>query len=235
MADAVQQIAENLTRIRQQVAEAAERSGRTAAEVTLIGVTKYVDLELTRSVLTAGCHDLGESRPQQLWSKAERMTDASVRWHLIGHLQRNKLARVMPHVHLLHSLDSLRLATEISAWATQRQHIARVLLEVNISGDDAKHGFAPGEAAAALELLQSQAGLEVCGLMTMASLQGGPPAARRDFAALRALRDQLRRQVAGGLSLPELSMGMSDDFVAAIEEGATCVRIGSALFAGVAE
>ena len=230
-----QRIADNVAQTRERIAAAATRSGRSAAAVQLVAVTKYVDADWTHAVWECGCHELGESRPQQLWSKAEELADTSIHWHLIGHLQRNKVERVLPHVTLLHSLDSPRLWHAIEHACQQLGRELPVLLEVNISGDESKHGFAPAELerfVMDVVMPHDGAAIKVQGLMAMASLEGGPERARCDFRALRQLRDQVAAATAGQLLLPELSMGMSDDFEVAIEEGATLVRVGSVLFEG---
>ena len=232
-ADNAGRIRENLARVRENIAQAASRSGRPANSVFLVGVTKYVEPEIARLLVEAGLTDLGESRPQELWRKAEALSDLRVNWHLIGHLQRNKVKRTVPLVAIIHSVDSLRLLQEVSREAVAIGWSARVLLEVNISGDEAKHGFQPSEIEPLFPEIFKLQNVSVLGLMTMAGLDGGVDRARRDFAALRALREQLQPKCAGNLVLNELSMGMSGDYAAAIEEGATIVRVGSALFAGL--
>ncbi len=226
------QLRENLDRVRETIAEAAVASGRTADDVCLIGVTKYVDIETTKALYELGCHDLGESRPQQLWSKSEAMSDLSPRWHMIGHLQRNKTKRTVPLLSVLHAGDSLRL---LKAVHNDWPHFDPLpaLIEVNISGDDAKHGFSPAEIAPALRQIAALNHLRIVGLMGMASLEGGRDQAQKDFAALRELRDKLRSDCPPEISLQELSMGMSHDFDLAIREGATMVRVGSTLFEGI--
>lgn len=231
----LRQLRENLSRVRDQVAAAAQRSGRSPSDVRLIGVTKYVSVEITRELAAAGLADLGESRPQELWRKAEGLADLPVRWHMIGHLQRNKIRRSLPAISLLHSGDSLRLLEALDEECAAQQRRQDVLIEVNVSGDATKHGFPPSEVAAALPRIAELKNLRVVGLMTMAALEGGPERARRDFATLRELRDQLRSDLPAGIDLRELSMGMSDDFEQAIEEGATMVRVGSALFEGLSD
>jgi len=224
------QIAANLGRVRQRIAAAAERRGRCAADIKLVAVTKYVSADLGRQLAIAGCADLGESRPQELWSKAETLAKWQVRWHLVGHLQRNKVDRTLPLVSLIHSVDSLRLAEAIDQSATKLGRRIAVLIEVNVSGDRAKHGFAATEIQRILPQLAKLDHLEIRGLMAMASPEGDLAAARRQFAALRELRDGLRSVAPPTIQLAELSMGMSADFEIAIEEGATIVRVGSALF-----
>jgi PLP dependent protein len=251
-------IADNLAAVRQRIAEAAARSGRRADDITLVAVTKYVGVEEIRALVEAGCHDLGEARPQQLWDRAEALAGLPVRWHLIGHLQRNKVRRTVPLVAMIHSVDSLRLAAAIdealacgagvpSADGGGGVHGAAnkgiegsdpavrlpVLLEVNISGEPAKHGFAAADIGQVLQQLAGFHRLKVRGLMCMAGLEGDLSDARRQFAATRDLRDLLRQVCPAEVTLDELSMGMSGDYEAAIEEGATMVRVGSALFEGV--
>ncbi len=224
----------NLARVREHMAAAAARSGRLPDSVTLVAVTKYVSPEVARLLPQAGVLDLGESRPQDLWLKASALQDQAVRWHLVGHLQRNKVVRTLPLVHLIHSADSTRLLAAIDAAAAARQRIADVLLEVNVSGQPQKHGFAPDALADALHQAARCCWVRVRGLMAMAGTPGDLAAARREFASLRELRNRLQQLQSSRVKLDELSMGMSGDFEVAIEEGATMVRIGSALFEGIA-
>lgn len=230
MADLERTIAENLARIRDRIAAAATRAGRLPASVKLVAVTKYVGPDETRALVAAGCTTLGESRPQQLCPKAETLRDLPVEWHMIGHLQRNKARRVVPLVSMIESVDSPRLLETIDRIAGELGRRVPVLLEVNISGDAEKHGLVPNRVGTLAATLGDHPHVEVRGLMGMASLKGGIEAARTDFAALRTLRDQVQDQRLPGVDLAELSMGMSGDFEVAIEEGATIVRIGSALF-----
>ena len=192
MPDVHARVAENLSKIQARIAEAAARSGRSGDEVLLVAVTKYVDAPRARALVAAGCRQLGESRPQELWQKADELTDADVAWHLVGHLQRNKIRRTLPLVALVHSVDSLRLASAIDEAAAEFGRRAPVLLEVNTSGDAAKHGFAPDELATLLAQLASHRHVEVRGLMTMASREGGLDEARKNFSRLRELRQRLR-------------------------------------------
>lgn len=224
---------DRLAGVRDRIAAAAERSGRTADEIALVAVTKYVDVEVTRQLIAAGCRTLGEARPQELWHKAEALADEALEWHLIGHLQRNKVARTLPHLRLIHSGDSLRLLQAIDAEAERAGLAAMpVLVEVNVSGDATKHGFRPEELDPLGPSLARLSHVAIRGLMCMAGREGDLDAARRDFANLRLLRDRLRAVWPDRLRLDALSMGMSGDFEAAIEEGATIVRIGSMLFEG---
>lgn len=226
-------IAENWASVQRTVQEAAIASGRCLESVRVIGVTKYVDESMTRALAATGCVDLGESRPQLLWRKSEAMTDIdSVKWHMIGHLQRNKVRRSLRCRPMIHSVDSSRLLNAVAEEAVQQETTVKVLLEVNISGDEAKTGFLSHELEPVLEA-KPKAGVEVCGLMAMAGLGTDSTDARSQFEKVRELRDQL--QAATSMALPELSMGMSGDYQQAILAGATMVRIGSVLFDGLIE
>jgi hypothetical protein len=232
MPDLSPRIAENLDRVRARMAAAAAHAGRDPATVRLVAVTKYVGPEAIRALVEVGCTDLGESRPQQLWDRAAALSGLPIRWHMIGHLQRNKVRRTAPLVDMVHSVDSLRLIAELDAAAGQCGRRLPILLEVNVSGEAAKDGLAAVEVEPLLPQLAGYGHVEVRGLMCMAGLEGDLDAARRQFAALRSLGQRLARNCPPGVRLDELSMGMSGDFEAAIEEGATIVRIGSALFEG---
>jgi pyridoxal phosphate enzyme (YggS family) len=224
---------ENIARVRAEIAEAAAKSGRRTDAVRLVAATKYVDAAMTRQVAAAGVLDLGESRPQEIWSKAPELSDTGVRWHLIGHLQRNKVRRTLPLIVLIHSVDSLRLLEELQTEAARTNLLTQILLEVNISGDETKTGFAPTEMESALQAAAGMKNLVVTGLMSMAGLDTDAAISQEQFAAVRELRDRLQQNAPPNILLRELSMGMSNDFREAIAEGATMVRIGSSLFEGV--
>jgi PLP dependent protein len=226
----LQQIAANVAEVRGRMAAAAARAGRAAEDVRLIAVTKYAGPGQVRALLAAGCTELGESRPQQLWERAAALAEHSIRWHMIGHLQRNKVERTLPLVAMIHSIDSLRLAHAVDAAAGASDRRMPVLLEVNVSGEASKHGFTPAEIEPLAEPLLELKHIELRGLMCIAGLDGGDEQARRDFAQLRTLRDRLQAACGDRARLDELSMGMSGDYEIAIEEGATMVRVGSALF-----
>jgi PLP dependent protein len=237
-------IADNLRRVRERMARAAELSGRPPGEVLLVGVTKYVEAQQAIDLAAAGCTDLGESRPQELWDKAAALAgdvaaatgrssaNVAIRWHLVGHLQRNKVRRTLPLVSLIHSVDSERLLAAINDAATEgdTRPAADVLLEVNISGEAAKHGLAPADVEPLIDAASRYPRVAIRGLMTMAALEGGEQEAARNFAALRGLRDHLQLNAPERVRLDELSMGMSGDFEIAIREGATIIRVGSALW-----
>jgi len=233
MTELHEQLASNLASIQARITVAAQRSGREPEEVSLVAVCKYVSSSLTAALVEAGCLAVGENRPQQLWDKRETLATMPVQWHMIGHLQRNKVKRTIESLALLHSGDSLRLLATVNDAAAAASLRLPVLLQVNISQEANKHGFASEEMAMALPEIAAMEHLNVRGLMTMATLGGGSEQAQRDFARLRELRDSLQTECPESISLTELSMGMSGDFEVAIEEGATLVRVGSALFEGI--
>lgn len=234
MCDRKQRLKSNLEQVQQRIAAAAEASGRAPGDVTLVAVTKYVDADITRELVEVGAHALGENRPQTFWPKAEALADLDIQWHQIGHLQRNKLRRTLPYLSLLHSVDSVRLMDAVDRIQEELDpdHPMPFLLEVNISGDEAKHGLKPDDVAAAIEAAAAKKHARLRGLMCMAGYGTTSDEARRDFAALRELRDQLQARYPAQ-ELAELSMGMSGDFEQAIAEGATLVRVGSLLFEGI--
>ncbi|TXT35729.1 MAG: hypothetical protein FD138_1237, partial [Planctomycetota bacterium] len=189
-------------------------------------------LPWVRRLVELGVHNLAESRPQQLVERAEQFP-SDIRWHLIGHLQRNKVKQVLPRAAVVHSVDSLRLLERIGEVAVDLSLRPRVLLEVNVSGESAKDGLSVTELTSQWDALQAVPNVDLVGLMTMAPLVDDPEAARPVFRELRQLRDNLAARAAPHVQLTELSMGMSGDFAVAIEEGATLVRIGSRLFEGL--
>lgn len=225
-------IERNYCSVRERIASAVKRSVRDANDVTLVAVTKYAKLEWVRALVALGVTELGENRPQQLHERAAEI-EPGVHWHLIGHLQRNKVRRTLPIVTLIHSVDSLRLLAEINQQANELDLQPRVLMEVNLSGEEQKHGFARDDLLAHWDEVRAFSRVRVEGLMTMAAYSDDPEHARPTFAALRTLRDQLCTRSPKTTSLPHLSMGMTGDFEVAVEEGATLVRIGSALWEGL--
>jgi pyridoxal phosphate enzyme (YggS family) len=225
-----QRLQTNWQQVNDEVQRAIDRAGRDPASVKIVGVSKYVDAELTQALVDVGCHDLGESRPQSLWEKSASVSHPDIRWHLIGHLQRNKIRRTLPSVSLIHSVDSPRLLDALAKEAESQHRVVDALLELNISGDASKTGLLPDQLSPLLAALPIT-GVRIRGLMAMSGWGTDPGGARQQFAAARCYRDQLQEKF--GQPLPELSMGMSGDFAAAIAEGATIVRIGSRLFEGV--
>jgi pyridoxal phosphate enzyme (YggS family) len=221
---------ENLDAVRSRIAAAARAAGREPESVRLVAVTKTVDAGTAGVLLGLGQRILGENYPQELWRKAEALAARGAEFHLIGHLQSNKLKRTLPLVRMLHGVDSLKLLRLADEGAAGSGDPAAVCLQVNCSGEASKSGWEPEALLADAEAIAACRSVPVVGLMTMAALGTDPGAARPAFARLRELRDRLQDRT--GLVLPELSMGMSNDFEAAVAEGATLVRVGSALFEG---
>lgn len=229
------QVAQNLAQVRARIAAACQASNRLADEVHLVAVTKYVGLASIRALLAAGQLDLGESRVQQLMPRVEALSELSPRWHLIGHLQRNKVKYLLPEVRIIHSVDSLRLAEQISNFAEKKDCRVDIFVETNVSGESAKDGADPAELYPLLSDIGQLPAIEVIGLMTMAPKVEIAAETRPFFAKLRELRDAARENGCVSAGCRYLSMGMSGDFEAAIAEGATHVRVGSALFEGLSD
>jgi pyridoxal phosphate enzyme (YggS family) len=242
-------LAEKLDEVKSRIAAAAIKAKRDPAEVTLIAVTKTAAPEQIREVLTLGVGDLGESRVQVLTQRAAQINEflqrrqvhgdataapTKVRWHMIGHLQRNKVKPVLPIVHNIQTIDSLRLAEELDIQAAKISRRVPVMLQVNASEEVHKYGVAVGAAVHLAEQIDSMPNLQLVGLMTMGPLTGTEPQIRAVFARTREIFEEMRWHKIGGASLRHLSMGMSHDFESAIAEGATMVRIGSLLFGGKA-
>ncbi len=227
-ADLESKLQPRLAEVESRIRAACERARRSRDEVTLVAVTKTVSSEVAACLANLGVRDLGENRPQELWRKAESV--ANVRWHMIGHLQRNKIERTLPLVTLTHSVDSLRLLRAIDEFGKTKSQRFPVLLEMNASGESSKGGFAPTDVPELSAVLPALQFVEVRGLMTMAAFQE-PEACRPTFALLRSLLESFRS--AGIATMRELSMGMSNDFEIAIEEGATLIRLGTVLFEGI--
>lgn len=222
-------LAEHLAVVEQRLRAACRRAGRERNEVTLIAVTKTVSAEVAALLPGLGVHDLGESRPQELWRKSAVVKN--VRWHLVGHLQRNKIERTLPLIERIHSVDSLRLLDALEAECRQASRTLPALLEINASREANKHGFTPEEVPGLAPRLAELKHVRIEGLMTMAAYEEDAERTRPTFAALRTLRDRLAAEL--GRPLPQLSMGMSNDFEIAVEEGATLVRLGTVLFEGI--
>lgn len=218
-----------LRRVRERMDTAAGRTGRTADDVTLVAVTKTHAADAVLAARDAGIADVGENRVQELEEKVAAAGRETARWHLIGHLQRNKVRRVLPLFDLLHSLDSPRLARKLSSEAAEAGVEVEALVQVNTSGEESKYGFDEENALEALTGICVLPSLRIRGLMTMAPYTDDERVLRRTFAACRELQQRAAREVAG-FSPDHLSMGMSNDFEIAIEEGSTMVRLGTVLF-----
>jgi PLP dependent protein len=220
-------IAQNLERVRAEVAKAAQKCGRSPEEIQLVAVSKTHEAEKVRVAFDAGQEIFGESRVQEARAKIPLLPSA-VRWHFIGRLQKNKVRHALPLFELFHGVDSLVLAENMDRIAEEEGLHSRVLLEVNVAGEGSKIGFAPDLLRSQFEQINSLGRITVEGLMTIPPIAEEAEASRKYFVALRELRDQLEKEF--DVKLPQLSMGMSNDFVVAIEEGATLVRIGTAIF-----
>ena len=221
-------VSENLQRVREQMAQSAERSGRSADAVTLITVSKTWPAEVVQKVVDVGANVLGENRVQEAEGKVGGV-QGDVSWHLIGHLQRNKVKSAVELFDVIHSVDSLRLAREIGKRAVQAGMRARVLVQVNTSGEGSKFGVEPDEAMDVVGQMAEMDGLGIEGVMTIGAFEPDPEAVRPEFVQLRELRDRIAAAYLPGVSMAELSMGMTNDFEVAIEEGATMVRVGAAI------
>jgi pyridoxal phosphate enzyme (YggS family) len=228
-------LAKRLQTVEKRIEAACRRAGRSRSEVTLIAITKTVDAEIAALLPSLGVFDLGESRPQELWRKAAQLAKVapSVRWHQVGHLQRNKIETTLPLVHLIHSVDSVRLLNALDQEAAKQNRTAVVLLEVNVSQEASKHGFSPAEIPDLVKAIANLKYVQVTGLMTMAALESESERSRRTFAELRQLLDNCRAYFPPPHDLTQLSMGMTNDFEVAIEEGATLIRLGTVLFEGL--
>jgi PLP dependent protein len=234
---------DNLKRVEQRIAEACRRVRRDPSTVKLIAVTKYASMDIIRALLELGVRDLGENRVQELtrraamideWRSGHRESMVPVpRWHLIGHLQRNKVKAVLPWIEMIHSVDSLRLAEEIDAQAGKLGRPVPILLEVNAAEDPNKYGVAVAAATHLVEQINTLKHIELRGLMAMAPLTDDVARIRSVFERVRELYDEVVSEKLCGRHFTELSMGMTGDFEQAIEFGATYVRIGSALLEGI--
>jgi pyridoxal phosphate enzyme (YggS family) len=220
-------IADNLARVRADLAAAAAACGRDPASVALVAVSKTWPAADVAEAAAAGQRIFGENRVQELLAKIPE-SPPELEWHLIGHLQGNKVRKVLPACALVHSIDSVELAQQVSRIAGELGLVARILLQVNVASDEAKFGFPLAEVRRHFAAIAALPHLALRGLMTVPPYEEDPEAVRPHFAALRRLRDELVE--AHGLPLPELSMGMSHDFPVAVAEGATLVRVGTSIF-----
>ena len=224
-------IVDNLSRINERIAGAAARSSRSPDSITLVAVTKGRSVSEIQTVLAAGAANIGENRVQEAQQKYPSFTrSAPCRWHLIGHLQRNKVKTALDLFSLIHSVDSLRLFTEIARRSEQRSQQTEVLIQVNTTGEASKHGLAAESLLPFLETVHTYSTVRIVGLMTMGQLTASPEANRPAFVALRLLAEKVETEKFPGVTMQYLSMGMTNDFEVAVEEGANLVRIGRAIF-----
>lgn len=221
------ELSERLVAVQTNIVDAATRAGRSPGEITLVAVSKTHSPEAISEALSAGQTVFGENRVQEAKAKAPALP-GRIRWHLIGHLQKNKIRHALPLFEMLQGIDSLELAQDINRIAEELGLFPKILLEVNVAGESTKFGFKPDTLFRELEDLLSLERLQINGLMCIPPLAPKAEDSRKHFVALRALRDRL--QTEARVPLPELSMGMSGDYAVAVEEGATLVRVGSAIF-----
>jgi PLP dependent protein len=220
-------IAENLERVHEQIAQAASKAGRSVEDVELVAISKTHDAGKVREAVEAGQTLFGESRVQEARVKVPELP-SSLRWHFVGHLQKNKIRHALPLFEMIHSVDSLALAEDINRIAEEEGLHPRVLLEVNVAGEGSKFGFQPNKLREELEKLLALSRLSILGLMTIPPVAEEAEASRSFFVQLRQLRDSVQTEF--HVDLAQLSMGMTQDFAVAVEEGATLVRVGTAIF-----
>ncbi|HEX2953332.1 MAG TPA: YggS family pyridoxal phosphate-dependent enzyme [Bacillota bacterium] len=223
-------IAHNIKVIKERIHNAALRSGRSPQDIQLVAVTKHVPAERVREALLAGVGDLGENRVQEGLSKMAFLEEYHPKWHLIGSLQTNKVRQTVPAFALIHSLDRWRLAEALALWGEELQTVIPVLIEVNVSGEASKHGMSPAELPDFLDAICNLHYLKPRGLMTMAPYVENPEETRPVFRELKSLLKTMAETRDLGPEWKELSMGMSNDYEVAVEEGATFVRVGTAIF-----
>ena len=224
-------IADNIIAVKQRIATCCKRSGRSPDDVSLVCVTKQADIDQMREAIRLGVRVIGENRVQDALEKHRILADAA-EWHLIGHLQTNKVRDAVRIFSLIHSLDSIRLAAEIDREAKKIKKVQEVLVQVNVSGEGSKFGIPPDKLEIFLKEAASYQNIGIKGLMTMAPMADDPEEARPHFRRLRELRDRIQELQIANYKLKILSMGMTDDFEVAIEEGSTMVRVGRAIFGG---
>ncbi|MEP6604283.1 MAG: YggS family pyridoxal phosphate-dependent enzyme [Spartobacteria bacterium] len=220
-------VAENLARVRARVADSARKSGRKMDDVDLIAISKTHDAARVREAIEAGQQIFGENKVQEARAKIPELP-STVRWHFVGHLQKNKIRHALPLFELFHGIDDVDLARDLDRIAGELGMHPRILLEVNVAGEGSKFGFKPDALRAQMESLLSLYRLSIEGLMTIPPLAEEAEASRKSFVDLRELRDALEKEFE--MKLPHLSMGMTNDFEVAVEEGATLVRVGTAIF-----
>jgi pyridoxal phosphate enzyme (YggS family) len=222
-------VAENLERVREQIASAAAKSSRSADDVELVAITKTHPAEKVREAIEAGQTLFGESRVQEARAKIPELPSI-LRWHFVGHLQKNKVRHTLPLFEMIHSVDSLALAQDMNRIAEEEGLYPPVLLEVNVAGEGSKFGFAPDKLREQIEELLGLPRLSIEGLTCIPPLAVESEDSRKFFVQVRELRDSLEKEFS--VKLPQLSMGMTNDFRIAVEEGATLVRVGTAIFGG---
>lgn len=220
---------ENYANVLKNVHNACERAGRKADEVTLIAVSKTKPVEMLQEIYDCGCRDFGENKVQEIMEKYEKLPN-DIRWHMIGHLQTNKVKYIVDKVYMIHSVDSIKLAKEISKEAVKKNVTVKVLLEVNVAKEETKFGLLTEEVSDFYKEVIDLPGLKVCGLMTIAPYVENSEENRQHFVNLKQLMVDIESEKTDNISVGELSMGMTGDYEVAIEEGATYVRVGTGIF-----
>ena len=220
-------ILDNLERVREQIVQAAAKAGRDVKDVELVAIAKMHPAEKVREAVEAGQTLFGESRIQEARAKISELS-SNIRWHFVGHLQKNKVRQALPLFEMIHSVDSLALAQDINRIAEEEGLYPRVLLEVNVAGEGSKFGFAPDDLREQMEVLLALPRLSIEGLMCIPPLTVESEDSQKFFVQVRELRDSLEKEF--NMKLPQLSMGMTQDFPIGIQEGATLVRVGTAIF-----
>lgn len=220
----------NLETVKRRIAKAAAVSGRKPEDIKLVAVTKTLPPERIREAVALGITCVGENRVQEMLDKYQRLNDLPLEWHMIGHLQRNKVKYIIDKVTLIHSVDTIELAKEINKRAVQAGKRADVLLQVNVSGEESKFGMDPGGVYDFLEQARGLGNVHIRGLMTIAPYTDNPEETRPVFARLKAIFEEIKAAKPPGVDMDYLSMGMTGDYVTAIEEGANIVRIGTGIF-----
>ena len=226
------QLKNNADEVRAKLAAACKEAGRDPSEVTLVGVSKVFPVEYAEAAFIGGLKDLGENKVQEIVPKSERLHELGLEpnWHLIGTLQRNKVKYIIGKTHLIHSVNTIELAQEISKRSVANGIVTDILLQGNISREESKHGFFSEELDRAVEDVCNMEGVRLRGLMTMAPIETYEGEARKVFADTKSIFDSIKASVKDPSCFDTLSMGMSQDYSAAIMEGSTCVRIGTAIF-----
>lgn len=219
---------ENIENVRQKIAAAARKAGRSENEITLIGVSKTKPVELIKEATACGVLDLGENRVQEVLEKFDKIEN--VRWHLIGHLQKNKVKYIVDKAELIHSVEGFELAKEIDKQAKKIGKVQNILIQVNVSGEESKFGVSPDETIPLCKAVSALENIRIKGLMTMAPMGSSEEELRFVFGGLRKLSDEIRNENIEKAEMQHLSMGMSGDYEIAIEEGATLVRVGTGIF-----
>ena len=223
-------IPENIEQVRERIRATCFRCGRNPVDVTLVAVTKTFGADVIRAALAAGVSDFGENYVQELSEKRQQLNDPAIRWHFIGHLQSNKVKYIAEYIHLIHSVDNVRLAEELQKRAEKINRDIDILVEVHTTDEATKYGVPPEQTVELVKAISAFPRVRVQGLMTMGPFSDDPNDSRQSFRTVAELKKQIEREGIPGVSMRHVSMGMTHDFEVAIEEGATIVRIGTAIF-----